>query len=113
MDLLSILPSESSQLTSPTNHPGPERILEVALEVVDGPDFITSNIPVCLVTEGILAHFFSPSRVYTREDVSWFLNFVNDPKQWRLDSESVADRSQENWTSKPSLIESTLQAEVT
>lgn len=89
--------------------------MAVAVEVVSSTEFTTSNTPVWLVMEGLMAHFFSPVRQhYTDEDVQWFLNFTNKKKQWCFQGnlEVVIEGSQDSWTGKPEKSTTALQTEV-
>jgi hypothetical protein len=75
-------------------------MLDVAGEVVSSTGRTTScNPSAVLVMENLMAHFFSPMREdFCPEDVQWFLQLANTPKQWRFheDLDTVAGGLQDD-----------------
>ena len=69
----------------------------------DPSTFHRSNAPITLVTEKVLAHYFSPERPgYFDEDIFWFLELANKQEQWssmELTEQNFAITA-ENWHDK-------------
>ena len=115
--LLSILPSEWSELKSPTDHPGLAETLAVADEIVSfygSTPTHYSNTPIWLVRERLMAHYFSPARQKINiGDVQLFLKLANMPQQWTFHRDSeVTVKLEDDWSGKCKKSTSTLQTKV-